>query len=124
MITVDDIFHKIAMDFRAYTGVDPHAAVEEFILGCRFDLHVAITTNVEETELQFMERYGHGHTFYFRLANYEHGKQLTAQMYWILLGERPDMNHYTGEQFDPEAQLYLFVHVRNILPPPVGYGIN
>jgi hypothetical protein len=124
MVTVDDIFHKIAQDFRAYTGVDQKAAVEEFILGCRFDLHLAITTDMEETELDFMERYGHGHTFYFRLASYEHGKRLAGQMYWVLMGRRPDMKAYTGEVFEPDDRLYLFVHLRNINPPPVGSSVN
>jgi len=124
MVTVDDIFHKIAQDFRAYSGVDQAAAVEEFILGCRFDLHVAITTNMEETELDFLERYGQGHTFYFRLTDYEHGRQLASQMYWVLLGVRPDMDTYTGERFDADDRLYLFVHVRNILPPPLDQAIN
>lgn len=124
MVTVDDIFHKIAQDFRAYSGVDQSAAVEEFILGCRFDLHIAITTNMEETELDFLERYGHGHTFYFRLKDYAHGRQLAGQMYWIVLGAQPDMSAYTGECFGPEDKLYLFVHVRNITPPPLGHAIN
>ena len=124
MITVDDIFHKIAQDFRAYSGVDQNAAVEEFILGCRFDLHIAITTNMEETELDFLERYGRGHTFYFRLADYEHGKQLAGQMYWILQGTHPDLSTHTGDHFSPEDKLFLFVHVRNITPPPLGEAIN
>ena len=124
MVTVDDIFHKIAQDFRAYSGVDQAAAVEEFILGCRFDLHIAITTDMEETELDFLERYGHGHTFYFRLADYEHGKRLAGQMYWILLGTRPDMDTHTGDRFGLDDRLFLFVHVRNIMPPPLGHSIN
>jgi len=124
MVTVDDIFHKIAQDFRAYSGMDKAAAVEEFILGCRFDLHISITTNMEETELDFLERYGHGHTFYFRLVDYDHGRQLASQMYWILLGARPDMDNHTGDCFDPGDKLYLFVHVRNILPPPLDGNTN
>lgn len=124
MVTVDDIFHKIAQDLRSYSGVDQKAAVEEFILGCAFDLHVAITTNMEETELDFLERYGRGHTFYFRLADYEHGKLLAGQMYWILLGVRPEMEAHTGDRFAPGDKLFLFVHVRNIVPPPLTHIIN
>src|SRR5690349_23694515 len=124
MVTVDDIFHKIALDFRAYTGMDQAAAVEEFILGCRFDLHIAITTNMEETELDFLERYGHGHTFYFRLADYEHGKLLAGQMYWILTGIRPDMDAHTGNSFSPDDKLFLFVYVRDIMPPPLPPSAN
>ena len=124
MVTVDDIFHKIARDFRAYTGEDRTAAIEEFILGCRFDLHLAITTNMEDTELDFMERFGHGHTFYFRLADYSHGRSLAAQLYWIFLGLRPDMNGHTGEQFVPGEPLFLFLHLRDISPPPLCSSVN
>lgn len=123
MVSVDDIFHHIAQELRHYSGADPKAAIEEFILGCSFDLHIAITTDVEETELDFLERHGHGYTFYFRLSDYEHGKILASQMYWILLGVRPDMNGYTGENFAPEDRLYLFVHVRNISTPPVHHTL-
>lgn len=123
MTTVDDIFHKIAQDFRAYSGVDQEAAVDEFIQGCKFDLHLAITTNVEETELSFLNRYGHGHTFYFKLQDYQHGKQLASDMYWVLHGQRPEMTGYTGEHFDPEDKLYLFVHIMDAIPPPLSQAI-
>ncbi len=116
MVTVEDIFHKIAQDLKGYSGTDRRAAIDEFIAGCVFDLHLAITTDMEETELDFLERYGHGHTFYFRLQNYEHGKNLAAEIYWVLRGVRPDMQSYTGEGFSQEDKLYLFVHVRNLSP--------
>lgn len=120
MVSVEDIFHKIAQDFRSYSGLDRTAAVEEFVTGHRFDLHIAITTDVEETELNFLERYGSGHTFYFRLADYEHGKLLAGQMYWILLGKRPDLSNHHGARFGAEEELFLLVHVRNLNPPPAG----
>jgi hypothetical protein len=123
MITVDDIFHKIAQDIRSYSGVDQEAAVDEFIQGCQFDLHLAITKNVEDTELSFLNRYGHGHTFYFRLANYEQGKTLASDMYWILYAQRPEMNGYTGEQFEDHDKLFLFVHIRDVIPPPLTHVI-
>lgn len=118
MVSVEDIFHKIAQDFRSYSGLDRQAAIEEFISGHRFDLHLAITADVEDTELDFLERYGSGHTFYFRLADYEHGKLLAGQIYWILLGNRPDLSRQTGSRFRPEDKLFLLVHVRNLNPPP------
>ncbi len=124
MVTVDDIFHHIAQDLRGYSGHDSYAAAEEFVLGCAFDLHISITTDVEETELDFMERYGKGHTFYFRLADYKHGRLLAGQMYWILLGTRPNMDAHTGDRFKEGDRLYLFVHVRNITPPPVPRGLS
>ena len=84
-----------------------------------YDLHLSITTDVEETELDYLERYGKGHTFYFRFADYEHGKLLAGQMYWILLGVRPEMDAHTGDRFAPDDKLYLFVQVSNIQPPAV-----
>lgn len=124
MVSVEDIFHKIAQDFRSYSGLDRSAAIEEFIAGHRFDLHLAITSDVEDTELDFLERYGNGHTFYFRLADYEHGKLLAGQIYWILLGSRPDLTMHSGANFKPDDKLYLLVHVRNLNPPAPGSSIN
>ena len=124
MVTVDDIFHHIAQDLRCYSGVDRKAAVEEFVAGSMIDLHIAITTDIEETELSFLERYGHGHTFYFRLGSYAHGKQLAGQMYGILYGVQPDMDRYTGEHFDAGDRLYLFLHITSMRPLPANYGFN
>ena len=124
MISVEDIFLKIAQDFRSYSGLDRQAAVDEFIAGHRFDLHLAITSDVEETELDFLERYGAGHTFYFRLADYDHGKLLAGQIYWILLASRPDLSLHDGARFRPGDKLFLLIHVRNLNPPPPGSSIN
>lgn len=117
MVEVHTILAHIARDLRQYSGTDNDAAIEEFIQGSTFNFHLAITTDVEETELDFLERYGHGHTFYFRLQDYEHGKLLAGQMYWIFLGKRPDMDQHTGNRFSPGDKLYLFVHVQDLYPP-------
>jgi len=116
MITVEDIFHKIAQELKGYSDSDKSAAIEEFITGCVFDLRLAITTDMEETKFNFLERYGHGHTFYFRLNNYEQGRRLASQIYWVMQGVHPDMSSYTGAQFSTEDQLYLFVHVKDVRP--------
>lgn len=113
MITVDDVLFHIAQRLGHYSDADPEAAIEEFIYGYVFDLHLAITDNVEETENDFMDRYGAGETFYFRLSDYEHGKLLAGQMYYIFLGHKPDMSTHTGDHFPHGAHLYLFVHVRS-----------
>lgn len=117
MVSIQDVLSHIAEDLRHYSGKDKAAAIEEFLTGITFDLHMAITTNVEETELDFMERYGQGHTFYFRLTDYAHGKQLASEMFWVLRGRQADMSQHTGEKFGPGDKLYLFVHVSNISPP-------
>lgn len=116
MVTIDNILAHIAEDIRSYSGCDPAAAIEEFLVGINLDLHIAITTNIEDTEFDFIERYGLGHAFHFRLADYEHGKLLAGQMFWVMLGSRTDMRLNTGEQFNPEDRLYLYVHLTNISP--------
>ncbi len=116
MVGIDDILAHIAEDIRAYSGNDPEAAIEEFFTGISFDLHLAITTDIEATALDFMERYGKGHAFHFRVADYEHGKLLAGQLYWIMLGFRPDMAAHTGDRFMPTDRLYLYVHVTNLNP--------
>lgn len=118
MVDIQTVLYHIAEELRQYTGGDKDAAIEEFVLGCTFSIHLAITTDVEESEWDFMERYGKGHTFYFRLINYQHGKHLASEMYWVFLGKRPSMDNYTGDRFDPSEKLYLFIHVGNINPPP------
>jgi hypothetical protein len=123
-ITVDDIFHHIARELRCYSEADPEAAVDEFLRGCIFDMHLSITTDVEETEQNYLKRYGKGHSFYFRLHNYEHGKSLASDVYYVLRGVRPDMSTHTGGKFQPEDELYLFVQVRNVMPNPEKWQLN
>lgn len=117
MVTVMDVFQHIAQDLRSYSDKDQFAAAEEFLVGTNFDFSIAITTDVEETQLDFLVRYGTGHSFFFRLADHEHGKLLAGQMFWILRGERPDMSAYKGLMFKPADKLYLFVQLRNVDPP-------
>ena len=118
-VTVDDILHHIAQDLRCYSGADPRAAIEEFFSGCIFDMHLSITTDVEDTELNYLVRFGKGQTYYFKLKDYAHGKSLAEHLYFAVTGKRPDMSKYTGEQFNTGEMLYLFVHIRNIVPKPV-----
>lgn len=118
MLTIEDVFGHIAQEMRDYTAITDDSAIEEFLVGCSFDFHVAITNDVEESEADFMDRYGKGHTFYFRLADYEHGKLLAGQMYWIFMGKIPDMTAHTGDRFTADDKLYLFVHLANLFPPP------
>jgi hypothetical protein len=119
MVGVHDIFFQIAQGVRGYSGADPQGAIEEFLRGSTFDIHLSITTDIEETELSYLERYGKGDTFYFQLKDYYHGKDLIADIYYLLKGERPNMCAYTGMMFRPGEKLYLFIHLRNIKPLPV-----
>lgn len=114
MLTVLDVLSHVAEDIHGYSGLDADAAIDEFLRQFTLEFHLAITNDVEETELEYAQRYGRGHTYYFRLADYAHGKLLAGQMYWIFKGTRPDLDGYTGAQFAPGDKLYLFVHVQNV----------
>jgi hypothetical protein len=123
-VTVDDILHHIAQDLRCYSGADPLAAVEEFFSGCIFDMRLSITTDVEDTELNYLVRFGKGQTYYFKLKDYEHGKTLAEHLYYAITGRKPDMGKYTGDKFNSGEMLYLFVHIRNIVPKPVKLKVT
>jgi hypothetical protein len=110
-VIVEDILHHIAQQMSCWNGAGDTAAPGRF-----FDLHVSITTDVEDTELTYLKKYGEGHTFYFRLRDYKHGRSLASDLYYRIKGIRPDMSAYTGDSFTPDERLYLFVHVRDISP--------
>ncbi len=111
MITIEDVFAHIAEGMPEGKRLKFPATSEEIVTGAILDFKLAITTDVEETESDFMNRYGNGVSSFFRLADYGHGKLLAGQMFWILKGYRPDMGQYTGEMFKPEDKLYLYVHL-------------
>jgi hypothetical protein len=124
MVGVYDIFFEIAQKLRSYTNTDPKAAIEEFLRGCTFDIHLSITTDIEETTLNYLERYGSGNTFCFPLNDYFHGKELVSDIYCLLKGERPNMCNHTGILFQPGEQLYLFIHLRNVEPSPQKFRLE
>lgn len=113
MITLGDVLFKIAQRMHGYTGADRSAAIEEFIIGYAHDLHLAITTDVAGAEDAFRANYGKGHTFFFRLKNYEHGRSLTAQMYWLLLGRQPESSIPLGGEFSKRDKLFLVIFARD-----------
>jgi hypothetical protein len=119
MVSVDEIFHRIAQDLRGYSDEDPGAAAEEFLLGSVFDLHVNITANTEDTRKSLISRYGKGHSYTFPLKDYEHGMRLASQMYWILLGTTPEMETRSTDKFSNTDPLFLFVHLRDVIPAPI-----
>src|SRR4051812_38179001 len=111
MVSVEDILYKIARDFRGYTEHDSEAAIREFFEGITFGIHIVITTDVEETGDYLFRKYGKGNTYFFRLADYAHGRLLAGQLYYIFFGERPDLTPYTGGKFSGDDRLFLSVHV-------------
>jgi hypothetical protein len=112
MVSVDDIVRRIAQDLSINTGINAPAAA--IAAGGVFDMHIAITTDLEETELDYIKRYGYGHTFSFKLFDYEHGKNLARQLYYKVLGVQPNMDGHTGAKFAAGDKLHLFVHLRGV----------
>jgi hypothetical protein len=112
MPTVNDVLHHIAQDFNSFGWDRQMNSVDQLIAATRFAISMAITSDVEESEQKFMERIGPGRTFYFRLKDYDQGKQLAAGLYKVFNGELPDMSGYTGELFGQDDKLYLFIHLR------------
>lgn len=110
-ITVQDILYHIAEELHQYSGADKEAAIEEFLFGNNLDLHVTITANVEESELDYLNRYGHGNTFYFRIKDFEHGNQLASQLFTVMTGEETRMNLHPVPNCEAVEQYYLFVHL-------------
>lgn len=115
MATVNDVLHHIAQDFHSLglKGVSKDGS--SLMVASRFSLSVAITTDLEDTEQTFLQRFGRGRTFYFRLKSYEQGKNLAAELYKVFNGEMPDMEPHTGSLFNEDDVLFLFVHLR-VLP--------
>ena len=114
MITVNDVIHHIAQELPHYNGSDNPEELQEFVLGCVVGVHLSITTDVEATELHYLENYGRGRTHYFRLDSYQHGKELASDLYYIFQSKHPDLDGHTGELFAPGDRLYLFVHVVDV----------
>jgi hypothetical protein len=123
MMTVDDVLQHILEDIRGYSGCDNYAAVQELLVAHLFDFHIAITDDVEETELNYLDRYGRGHTFYFRLRDYDHGRELAAALYRVFTGVEPEMGPYTGAQFEPGTRLYFFVHLQKMVRSDLGIAV-
>jgi hypothetical protein len=98
MVTLIDVLHKTGMD--AYRNNN----------SC--DFNVCITSDVEESESDFMSKYGLGSTYYFRLESYHHGRKLAAALYQRLLGQLKELPEYSISKTALHKKLYFFVHVK------------
>ena len=76
------------------------------------DLNVCITNDVEESEFDFLNKYGAGNTYYFRLENYHHGRKLAAALYQRIKGYILDIPDYIFTKSSLNKTLYFFVHIR------------
>lgn len=123
MVTLHDVLHRIAQEYSLYSVTDAPEELQDFISRHIVEMHLAITTNVEDTELDYLERFGHGLTVYFRLQDYRHGRELAAELYYAFPSKRPDMNAHTGEQFAADDLLYLFIHIKALESSTVSGAI-
>ena len=101
MVTLIDVLYKMGID----------GSRTETKAGC--DFNVCITNDVEESEAEFMARYGTGNTYYFRLENYHHGRKLAAALYKRLTGHIYDLPENLMPKFTLSKNLYFFVHVKS-----------
>jgi hypothetical protein len=101
MVTLLDVLHKIGIDtFRADRST-------------HYDLNVCITNDVEESESDFMTKYGSGNTYYFRLENYHHGRKLAAALYQRIAGYIKELPENIISKNTLNKTLYFFVHVKS-----------
>ena len=111
MVCLADVLVRIAEVAGGYSGRDPIAAMEEYWQHSTGKIRLSITADVIQTEQKYEKNYGKRNTAVFRLKDYDHGKQLASELFYMLKGQRPDMSGYTGELFAPTDPLYLFVHM-------------
>lgn len=119
MLHIFDILHKIAVELRGYSGIDPEAAVAEFYAAPSYKFSVSVTDNPEETELYYLIHSGHGETFYFRLTSYEEGAEMAVALHYFFTGIWPETPVNT--KFTAGKPLFLFLHA---MPVPARVSAN
>ena len=100
MVTLLDVLHKI--------GIDAFRVNKPAI----YDLNICITNDVEESESDFMNKYGAGNTYYFRLESYHHGRKLAAALYQRISGYIKELPENIISKNTINKTLYFFVHVK------------
>jgi hypothetical protein len=93
------------------TGIDAKPALREFLSSSPFNLHVCITADIEATELRYIQEYGSGETFYFRLRDHEHGQRLAKDFFYSIKDYYPEVDICVGEDEIDNKQLYLFIKI-------------
>lgn len=116
ILSADQIMKQIALELRSAGNNGEVKSAKDFWKDCLFELRIAITTDIYETEYDFTQRYGVGHSFNYSLSCYEEGRQLAQQIYCKATGINVDMAAYTGDQFRRSDLLCLFIYLRNIEP--------
>src|ERR1043165_7012568 len=113
-VHIHDVLARIAQVSGGYTGSDVAGAIEEYWLHFPYCIRLSITTDIEYTELNYLNRFGQGKTVYFSLVDYAHGRELAKELFTLILGREPDMSAYDGSRFNPEDKLYLFIHIDEV----------
>src|SRR4051812_21724025 len=113
-VHIHDVMARIAQVSGGYTGKDVAGAIEEYWLHFPYCIRLSITTDIEHTELSYLNRFGKGDTVYFSLVDYAHGRELAKQLFSLILGKEPDMSAHNGSRFDPSHKLYLFIHIEEM----------
>jgi len=101
MVTLIDVLHKICPD--TFRGKSDR----------QYNFNVCITSDVEASEFEFMNKYGTGDTYYFRLESYHHGRKLAAALYQRLTGSIYNLPDQLTPKHAFKNNLYFFVHVKN-----------
>ena len=104
MVSLIDILHKIGWE-RLSAPIEAK----------NMDLNVCITNDVEGSEAEFLNRYGEGTTYYFKLDSYHHGRKLALALYQRLKGYIVDFPDYLFSKSHLNGHLYFFVHVRELV---------
>jgi hypothetical protein len=112
-VHIQDVLARIAQISSGFTGADAANEAGGHRLPFPVCLRLSITTDVERTELDYLNRFGHGATVYFSLKDYDHGRQLAKELFTAVSGKEPDMSIYNGSGFAPDDKLYLFVHIEH-----------
>jgi hypothetical protein len=119
MVTVYDILQHIAQETGYNNSAVKRAGLSDMPAGALFDLRVCMTTDVEASELSYMQRFGRGYTLYFRIRNYGQGQKLAEDLYDLMPNVHPDASMYADDGEHTSGRLYLFIHIRYV-PPGKG----
>ena len=114
MVNIHDVLAHIGQVTVGKSELGTETAIAEYWPNFPYRLRLSITTDLEMTGLDYLNRYGKNDTVCFSLRDYSHGCQLAKELYKTILGAEPDMSPYTGSRFNQGDQLYLFVYVQKV----------
>lgn len=111
MIAINDVLAHIAEVSYRYSNSAPDSISQDFWLNYPYRLRVSITSDIEQSELDHLNRFGRNETVYFSLSDYQHGQLLAEELYNTLRNNPPEIAPYKEGKFNENERLYLFVYV-------------